>query len=137
MKHTVELIDDLFLLFINDQELLDILGIKDKTDIEDCNRKIKRVLESSDVVDDTLETFFVYNFIQSIAYTQNYLVNKNILEFRLYGHNRPSMNKLYIRLKTLLKESYQEISVITEGAFSTGSNGFYGYMFRVRPFTWS
>lgn len=136
MKHTVELIDELFIKFINDKQLLSILGVE-KNDIEGCNRKIKRIIEDSDLVNDELDIFFTYNFIQSIAYTPVYLVNKNLLEFRLYGHSRPSINKLYIRLKEILKENYEEISVISEGSVSTGVNGLIGYMFRVRPFTWS
>ena len=139
MKYTVQLLDELWDLFRKDDTLASLLEIKDPSSLQEWNTKVRRGLAGADLVDEKQEIYFVMSFIPSVGNTKNHLVNKNLLEFRLIGrsNNRKRMNDLYIHLNKLLKKHLQEAQVYTEGSFSTGAAGLIGYMFRIRPFTWS
>nr|DAM64287.1 MAG TPA: hypothetical protein [Caudoviricetes sp.] len=139
MKYTVQLLDEIWDLFRKDETLAMLLRVKDPTSLAEWNTKMRRGLAGAELVDEKQEIYFVMSFIPSVGGTKNWMVNKNMLEFRLIGrsNNRKLMNDLYIHLNKLLKQHYEDMSVYAEGSFSTGTAGLIGYMFRVRPFTWS
>ena len=139
MKYTVQLLDELWNILRNDNEMASLLKIKDTQSIPEWNSKIRRGLAGAELVDEKQDIYLIMSFIPSVGNTKNWMVNKNLLEFRIIGrsNNRKLLNDLYIHLNKLLKEHYPEMSIYTEGSFSTGTAGLIGYMFRVRPFTWS
>lgn len=139
MKYTVQLLDELWNILRQDEEMASLLRIKDTQSIQEWNYKIRRGLAGAELVDEKQDIYIIMSFIPSVGNTKNWMVNKNLLEFRIIGrsNNRKLVNDLYIHLNKLLKEHYQEMSIYTEGSFSTGTAGLIGYMFRVRPFTWS
>lgn len=139
MKYTVQLLDELWNILRQDEEMASLLRIKDTQLIQEWNSKIRRGLAGAELVDEKQDIYIIMSFIPSVGNTKNWMVNKNLLEFRIIGrsNNRKLVNDLYIHLNKLLKEHYQEMSIYTEGSFSTGTAGLIGYMFRVRPFTWS
>lgn len=139
MKYTVQLLDELWNILRNDDEMASLLKIKDTQSIPEWNSKIRRGLAGAELVDEKQDIYLIMSFIPSVGNTKNWMVNKNLLEFRIIGrsNNRKLLNDLYIHLNKLLKEHYPEMSIYTEGSFSTGTAGLIGYMFRVRPFTWS
>lgn len=139
MKYTVQLLDELWNILRQDEEMAMLLRIKDIQSIQEWNSKIRRGLAGAELVDEKQDIYIIMSFIPSVGNTKNWMVNKNLLEFRIIGrsNNRKLVNDLYIHLNKLLKEHYQEMSIYTEGSFSTGTAGLIGYMFRVRPFTWS
>lgn len=139
MKYTVQLLDELWNILRQDEEMAMLLRIKDTQSIKEWNSKIRRGLAGAELVDEKQDIYIIMSFIPSVGNTKNWMVNKNLLEFRIIGrsNNRKLVNDLYIHLNKLLKEHYQEMSIYTEGSFSTGTAGLIGYMFRVRPFTWS
>nr|DAJ57424.1 MAG TPA: hypothetical protein [Caudoviricetes sp.] len=139
MKYTVQLLDELWNILRQDEEIASLLRIKDAQSIQEWNSKIRRGLAGAELVDEKQDIYIIMSFIPSVGNTKNWMVNKNLLEFRIIGrsNNRKLVNDLYIHLNKLLKEHYQEMSIYTEGSFSTGTAGLIGYMFRVRPFTWS
>lgn len=139
MKYTVQLLDELWNILRQDEEMAMLLRIKDTQSIQEWNSKIRRCLAGAELVDEKQDIYIIMSFIPSVGNTKNWMVNKNLLEFRIIGrsNNRKLVNDLYIHLNKLLKEHYQEMSIYTEGSFSTGTAGLIGYMFRVRPFTWS
>lgn len=139
MKYTVQLLDELWNILRQDEEMASLLRIKDIQSIQEWNSKIRRGLAGAELVDEKQDIYIIMSFIPSVGNTKNWMVNKNLLEFRIIGrsNNRKLVNDLYIHLNKLLKEHYQEMSIYTEGSFSTGTAGLIGYMFRVRPFTWS
>ena len=139
MKYTVQLLDELWNILRNDNEIASLLRVKDTQSIPEWNSKIRRGLAGAELVDEKQDIYIIMSFIPSVGNTKNWMVNKNLLEFRIIGrsNNRKLVNDLYIHLNKLLKEHYPEMSIYTEGSFSTGTAGLIGYMFRVRPFTWS
>lgn len=139
MKYTVQLLDELWNILRQDEEMASLLRIKDTQSIQEWNSKIRRGFAGAELVDEKQDIYIIMSFIPSVGNTKNWMVNKNLLEFRIIGrsNNRKLVNDLYIHLNKLLKEHYQEMSIYTEGSFSTGTAGLIGYMFRVRPFTWS
>lgn len=139
MKYTVQLLDELWNILRQDKEMASLLRIKDTQSIQEWNSKVRRGLAGAELVDEKQDIYIIMSFIPSVGNTKNWMVNKNLLEFRIIGrsNNRKLVNDLYIYLNKLLKEHYQEMSIYTEGSFSTGTAGLIGYMFRVRPFTWS
>lgn len=139
MKYTVQLLDELWNILRQDEEMAMLLRIKDIQSIQEWNSKIRRGLAGAELVDEKQDIYIIMSFIPSVGNTKNWMVNKNLLEFRIIGrsNNRKLVNDLYIYMNKLLKEHYQEMSIYTEGSFSTGTAGLIGYMFRVRPFTWS
>lgn len=139
MKYTVQLLDDLWNILRNDETTASLLKVKDTQSIPEWNSKIRRGLAGAELVDEKQDIYIIMSFIPSVGNTKNWMVNKNLLEFRIIGrsNNRKLVNDLYIHLNKILKEHYQEMSIYTEGSFSTGTAGLIGYMFRVRPFTWS
>lgn len=139
MKYTVQLLDELWNILRNDETIANLLKVKDTQSIPEWNSKIRRGLAGAELVDEKQDIYIIMSFIPSVGNTKNWMVNKNLLEFRIIGrsNNRKLVNDLYIHLNKLLKEYYPEMSIYTEGSFSTGTAGLIGYMFRVRPFTWS
>lgn len=139
MKYTVQLLDELWNILRNDETITNLLKVKDTQSIPEWNSKIRRGLAGAELVDEKQDIYIIMSFIPSVGNTKNWMVNKNLLEFRIIGrsNNRKLVNDLYIHLNKLLKEHYPEMSIYTEGSFSTGTAGLIGYMFRVRPFTWS
>lgn len=139
MKYTVQLLDELWNILRNDDEMASLLRVKDTQSIPEWNSKIRRGLAGAELIDEKQDIYIIMSFIPSVGNTKNWMVNKNLLEFRIIGrsNNRKLVNDLYIHLNKLLKEHYPEMSIYTEGSFSTGTAGLIGYMFRVRPFTWS
>lgn len=139
MKYTVQLLDELWNILRTNQEMASLLRVKDTQSIPEWNSKIRRGLAGAELVDEKQDIYIIMSFIPSVGNTKNWMVNKNLLEFRIIGrsNNRKLVNDLYIHLNKLLKEHYPEMSIYTEGSFSTGTAGLIGYMFRVRPFTWS
>lgn len=139
MKYTVQLLDELWDLFRKDEELQRILKIKDPSSLQEWNTKIRRGLAGAELVDEKQDIYIVMSFIPSVGSTKNFMVNKNTLEFRLIGrsNNRKALNDLYIHLNKVLKKHNECMQIISEGSFSTGTIGLIGYMFRVRPMTWS
>lgn len=139
MKYTVQLLDELWNILRTNQEMASLLKVKDTQSIPEWNSKIRRGLAGAELVDEKQDIYIIMSFIPSVGNTKNWMVNKNLLEFRIIGrsNNKKLVNDLYIHLNKLLKEHYPEMSIYTEGSFSTGTAGLIGYMFRVRPFTWS
>ena len=139
MKYTVQLLDELWDIFRKDETMARLLKVSDPNNLTEWNTKMRRGLAGADLVDEKPEIYFVMSFIPSVGETKNWMVNKNLLEFRIIGrsNNRKLVNDLYIHLNKLLKGHYEDMSVYAEGSFSTGTAGLIGYMFRDRPFTWS
>lgn len=133
MKHSVELKNELFLLFKSDKEICKLLGITTLSTVEEINKKIKRVLGSDDLVDETTPLFFIYTFIPSVSNTKNYLVNQFTLEFRIYGRLQSKIDKLYLAIKDCLYQNYEDMTIFSEGSIATGNQNLYAYMFRTRP----
>lgn len=133
MKHSVELKSELFLLFKQDKAIRELLNITALSTVEEINKKIKRVLGSDDLIDETTPLFFVYAFIPSVSNTKNYKVNQFTLEFRIYGRYQSKIDKLYLAIKDCLYQNYEDMTIFSEGSISTGNQNLYAYMFRTRP----
>lgn len=136
MKNSVEYRKELFQLFKQDKTIRKLLKIKNDT-AEEWSKKMRRSLQTDDLLDDTIPLFFIYTFIPSIANTYNYLVNKPTMEFTIYGRYQSEIDALYLALIDVLKRNYEDVQVIYEGSFATGSRNLYGYMFRIRPMIWA
>ena len=133
MKHSVELKSELFLLFKTDEAIRKLLDITALSTVENINKKIKRVLGSDDLVDETTPLFFTYAFIPSVSNTKNYMVNQFALEFRIYGRYHSKIDKLYLAIKECLYRNYEDMTIFSEGSIATGNQNLYAYMFRTRP----
>lgn len=133
MKHSVELKSELFLLFKQDKAIRELLNITALSTVEEINKKIKRVLGSDDLIDETTPLFFVYTFIPSVSNTKNYKVNQFTLEFRIYGRYQSKIDKLYLAIKDCLYRNYEDMTIFSEGSIATGNQNLYAYMFRTRP----
>lgn len=105
MKYTVQLLDEIWDIFRKDETLAMLLKVKDPTSLAEWNTKMRRGLAGAELVDEKQDIYFVMSFIPSVGGTKNWMVNKNMLEFRLIGrsNNRKLMNDLYIHLNKLLK----------------------------------
>ena len=96
MKYTVQLLDELWDLFRKDETLASLLKIKDTSNLVEWNTKMRRGLAGAELVVEKQEIYFVMSFIPSVGNTKNWMVNKNLLEFRIIGrsNNRKLVNDL-------------------------------------------
>lgn len=136
MKIPLELQDELFGLFINDKDICTILGINDSTNIPECSTKIRRELQTAALANDGPSLFFVYTWIPSLGAIQdNYKVNRNTLEFIIYGKYRAHIVKLYKAIKKVMQTNFEDFQIVSEGQVDSPITGLTSYCFRVRPLT--
>ncbi len=116
MKYTVQLLDELWNILRNDDEMASLLKVKDTQSIPEWNSKIRRGLAGAELVDEKQDIYLIMSFIPSVGNTKNWMVNKNLLEFRIIGrsNNRKLLNDLYIHLN---------ITIGSHHLFPLGCNG--------------
>lgn len=134
MKYALELQDELYSLFIHDAEICKLVGIKDTTNIADCDKYIRRGIQPVAVVNEAPPLFFNYYVVPNTGInTKNYLVNEAVIEFDIYGKYKGLMTKLFKAINKVLKEHYEDMRLVAEGSCDSPVTGLYLYIFRVKP----
>lgn len=134
MKYSLELQDELFGLFIKDATICELLGITDSEDFEFCSNVIRRGVQPAAVINEAPDLFFSYYTVPTYSgFSENYLVNQQVVEFTVYGKFKGQITKLFKAINAVLKRNYEDMRMVAEGDVSSSVTGLYAYMFRVKP----
>jgi hypothetical protein len=106
LKDTIDFQDELFDLFRFDTELCALLPVLDSANIEECDTKIKRIIQDPTIITADGLPFFDYTFTDAIA-TGNYKVNKGYLEFNIYAGSRYIANLIAKATDRIIKANYE------------------------------
>lgn len=134
MKYALELQDELFDLFRNDNTICQLVGIVDSSDLKDCMNRIRRGIQPVATANDSPSLFFAYYVVPSYGInTKNYMANTGIIEFDIYFKHRGQMVKLFKAINAVLKKNYEDMVLVAEGNNESPVTGLNSYMFRVEP----
>lgn len=128
---TFDVQDKLFNLFISDKELCNLLSIKDPTNNDLINSKIRREIQSSELVNSKALPFLTVVFSNSYR-TENWKMNHGLLEIDVYSGTRYSAKKIVKRIKSLLS-TFDDMWIYHEGQVASGITGIYEYSMRLLP----
>ena len=124
--------DIIFDDFAADNELNGLLGITDNTNNEQLNNKIYR--EELPIVQITPEALpFLYIVFINAHATNNFMVNKGVLELSVYAGTRYDAMNIIRACKEILQNNYEDYQIIHEGQVSSGVSGIYKYILRFTP----
>ena len=130
MKDTFNLQDTVFDLFKVDVELLGLLG--DPIGDDELNNKIRRETFDDSQLDASSVNFVSFFFLDTGA-TENYLVNKGLLQFDLYCDSRYSAQRISTVIKRILNDNFEDFKVVFEGQRYAFNPSIYKYAIRVKP----
>ena len=130
MKDTFNLQDAVFDLFKVDIELLGLLG--DPIGDDELNNKIRRETFDDSQLDASSVNFVSFFFLDTGA-TENYLVNKGLLQFDLYCDSRYSAQRISTVIKRILNDNFEDFKVVFEGQRYAFNPSIYKYAIRVKP----
>ena len=130
MKDTFSLQDTVFDLFKVDAELLGLLG--DPIGDDELNNKIRRETFDDSQLDASSVNFVSFFFLDTGA-TENYLVNKGLLQFDLYCDSRYSAQRISTVIKRILSDNFEDFKVVFEGQRYAFNPSIYKYAIRVKP----
>ena len=130
MKDTFSLQDAVFDLFKVDAELLGLLG--DPIGDDELNNKIRRETFDDSQLDASSVNFVSFFFLDTGA-TENYLVNKGLLQFDLYCDSRYSAQRISTVIKRILNDNFEDFKVVFEGQRYAFNPSIYKYAIRVKP----
>lgn len=130
MKDTFNLQDAVFDLFKVDVELLGLLG--DPIGDDELNNKIRRETFDDSQLDASSVNFVSFFFLDTGA-TENYLVNKGLLQFDLYCDSRYSAQRISTVIKRILNDNFEDFKVVFEGQRYAFNPSIYKYAIRVKP----
>ena len=130
MKDTFSLQDAVFDLFKVDAELLGLLG--DPIGDDELNNKIRRETFDDSQLDASSVNFVSFFFLDTGA-TENYLVNKGLLQFDLYCDSRYSAQRISTVIKRILSDNFEDFKVVFEGQRYAFNPSIYKYAIRVKP----
>ena len=130
MKDTFNLQDAVFDLFKVDVELLGLLG--DPIGDDELNNKIRRETFDDSQLDASTVNFVSFFFLDTGA-TENYLVNKGLLQFDLYCDSRYSAQRISTVIKRILNDNFEDFKVVFEGQRYAFNPSIYKYAIRVKP----
>jgi hypothetical protein len=112
VKDSFDVLNDIFDKFIADPELPGIIGITDITDMAQCSAKFRRSFEDMTVITpeeaNSVLNFVDFSFIPSHSETNNWLVNKESLEFNIYVSNVNESDEIYKAIKRIFRKYYRE-----------------------------
>ena len=130
MKDTFNLQDAVFDLFKVDIELLGLLG--NPIGDDELNNKIRRETFDDSQLDASSVNFVSFFFLDTGA-TENYLVNKGLLQFDLYCDSRYSAQRISTVIKRILNDNFEDFKVVFEGQRYAFNPSIYKYAIRVKP----
>ena len=130
MKDTFNLQDAVFDLFKVDVELLGLLG--DPIGDDELNNKIRRETFDDSQLDASSVNFVSFFFLDTGA-TENYLVNKGLLQFDIYCGSRYSAQRISTVIKRILNDNFEDFKVVFEGQRYAFNPSIYKYAIRVKP----
>ena len=76
---------------------------------------------------------FVSFFFLDTGATENYLVNKGLLQFDLYCDSRYSAQRISTVIKRILNDNFEDFKVVFEGQRYAFNPSIYKYAIRVKP----
>lgn len=104
----------------------------DSTDEEKNNRFRREKLDIS-IIEAESKPFIMFIFIPNGAKTNNYLVNKGMLEFDIIANTLYEVEQIYNRINILLKQNYSDMQIISEGQIPSGITSVFQYRVRYTP----
>lgn len=128
---TFDVQDKLFNLFVDDTELCKLLSITDPKNNDLTNTKIRREIQSTELINNKNLPFISVFFANSYR-TGNWKMNHGLLEIDVYSGTRYNAKKIVKRIKSLLSE-YDDMYVYHEGQVASGIVGIYEYSMRLYP----
>lgn len=130
MKDTFDVLDAIFTAFVDDTELPGIVGITDPTDIALADTKFRRSFADSTLVTQEELDFIDFSFIPSHSETQNYLVNREVLEVNIYTANVFRASLICKAILRIFKATFPEMQCTTPCQAGCAVVGIVRYSFR-------
>lgn len=128
----------MFNLFSADSQLKELLLVTADPDIDideyynQLNDRIRRSQNDPTLITEESLPFISIAFIDSKE-TKNYLVNKGVLEIEIFAPNRYIAKLISDRTNDLLKATFEDFKIISEGQKYSGLQNIYCYCIRYMP----
>jgi hypothetical protein len=135
-----DLQDNIFNYFLSDSNLVTDLSIVDITDMDNVKKKIRTSFGDPTLLttdDDSVFPFFECSFVPSVATTNNYLLNRQPLQIRVYYLFETDKKTLAKAIDKILKNNFEDMQIISQGEYSTGAKDIYCWRITYRPFAFS
>jgi hypothetical protein len=130
LETSFDIQDRIFGLFYNDNELLSLLGSPISN--EEINNRIRLEQFDETLVTTDITPFISVTFIDAHN-TKNYLTNKGVLEILIYTPLRYNAMLIYKRINSILKDNFDDFSIVAEGQKNSAVPGIYQYCIRYKP----
>lgn len=123
--------DKIFDLFTNDAPLMELM--LSPQDMDNMNNRFRREeMKLEEITADKLP-FIIFVFLPEGSQTQNYLVNKSLLEVSIYCNKRDKATKIYPEIKRILQSNFEDFQITKEGQKESGVRGIFKYVLRFKP----
>ena len=135
-----DLQDNIFNYFLSDFNLVTDLSITDISDMDYVKKKIRTSFGDPTLLttyDDSIFPFFECSFVTSVATTNNYLLNKQPLQIRIYYLFETDKKTLAKAIDKILKTNFEDMQIISQGEYSTGAKDIYCWRMTYKPFAFS
>lgn len=136
MRDSFDLLNKIFDLCSNDQEICDLLKVdKSLTGnklLVNKNKKLRREYQTPEVIDSKDVPFISYYFLHSEKTKKNWLVNKGDLVVDIYSSSIYEIGLIAKRFRSILSAN-MEILLNYEGQHYSGVNGVYKYRLIYNP----
>ncbi len=127
---TFDIKNNIFQIFTNDTELMNILGCQDDNESKDL--KFRRQSKMLTEVDIGVLPFVSFVFIDASP-TNNYLRNKGLLELDIVCSSDYEAEQIYKKIIPLLQQRFEDFRITAEGEVNSGISGIYCYRIRFKP----
>lgn len=126
-----EIQDKIYNLFTNDTQLMNLFDNPDTDELR--NEKFRREgMYLEEITIDKLP-FIIFVFLPDGSSTQNYLVNKSLMEISIYTTTRYEAMLIYKEVKRILQSNFEDMQIIVEGQRPSGILGIFKYIIRFKP----
>ena len=135
-----DLQDDIFEKLLADSNLINYLNIVDITDMDNVKKKIRTSFGDPTLLttdDESVFPFFEFSFVPSIGTTNNFLLNRPALQFRIYYLFETDKKNVSKAVDKVLKKNYEDTQIISQGEYSIGLKDIYCWRITYKPFTFS
>jgi len=108
------------------------LEITDTSDDDTCENKLRRTQQDQTQITTDLLPFIDFTFVDAKG-TNNFLVNKGLLEVNIYSPTRGIASSIYSAIDDILKDNYEDMIIVAEGQVNSAITGCYCYRVRYKP----
>lgn len=136
MRNSFNLLDEIFDICINDEEMLGYLQVDIETqgdDLELLNQKLSREYQTAEVIEPEDCPFISYYFMHSEKSKHNWLVNIGDLYIDIYANSIYDIEKIVTRFRQLMKDMPNKMLLNYEGQHFSGVNNVYKYRLIYNP----